>query len=86
MSDKLGVRVDKWLWSIRFVWNRDHDRLPCNQDMLKMMRGFVLKPSSEAKIGSILVIGKAGINFSLKVTELISTGFWLNWQGNAILI
>ncbi len=72
MSDKLGVRVDKWLWSIRFYKTRTMATDSCKSGYVKNDRGFVLKPSSEAKIGDILVIRKAGINFSLKVTELIS--------------
>lgn len=72
MSDMPGVRLDKWLWSIRFYKTRTLATNSCKSGFAKNDKGFVLKPSYETKVGDILVIRKAGINFSLKVTELIS--------------
>ncbi len=72
MNNMHGVRVDKWLWSIRFYKTRTLATDSCKSGYVKNNKGITLKPSAETKIGDVLVIRKAGINFSLQVNELIS--------------
>ena len=72
MSNMQGVRVDKWLWSIRFYKTRTMATDSCKSGHVKNDRDFVLKPSYDIKTGDVLTIRKAGINFKVQVNELIS--------------
>jgi ribosome-associated heat shock protein Hsp15 len=67
-----GVRIDKWLWSIRFYKTRTLSTESCRSGYVKNSRGIVLKASAETKPGETLNIRKAGITFSLRVDQLIS--------------
>jgi ribosome-associated heat shock protein Hsp15 len=66
-----GVRIDKWLWSIRMYKTRTISTDQCKSGNVKNQNGISLKPSTEVHSGDIITIRKSGINFKVQVVELI---------------
>jgi ribosome-associated heat shock protein Hsp15 len=67
-----SVRVDKWLWSIRFFKTRTIATNFCKAGNVKNLQGNVLKPSSLMRIGDTIEVKRSGIVFTLEVLELLS--------------
>ncbi|MEZ4907713.1 MAG: RNA-binding S4 domain-containing protein [Saprospiraceae bacterium] len=72
MADK-PVRIDKWLWSIRFFKTRTKATDACKSGVVKNVDGHILKPSYEIKIGDVINVKKSGIIFTIKVLKNISS-------------
>lgn len=67
-----SVRVDKWLWSIRFFKTRTIATNFCKAGNVKNDLGQVLKPSALVRAGDTVTIKRSGIIFTLQVVELLS--------------
>lgn len=64
------VRVDKWLWAIRFFKSRSQATEACKEGKITLDEQ-VLKPSHSVVIGDQLTVKKNGIFYSLEVVQLI---------------
>ncbi|MGE5354655.1 MAG: RNA-binding S4 domain-containing protein [Deltaproteobacteria bacterium] len=67
-----GVRIDKWLWSIRFFKTRTSATESCKSGNIRNSKGLTLKASAEIKQGDEIYIRKAGIVFIIRAEKLIS--------------
>lgn len=65
-----GVRVDKWLWSIRIFKSRTKSSDICKGGRVRINEKPA-KPSSEVHIGDEVKVKKEGINLTLTVLKLI---------------
>ena len=68
-----SVRVDKWLWNIRFYKTRTKATESCKSGNVKNALGQVVKPSLEVKENDVFNIKKSGIIFSVKVVKIIKS-------------
>lgn len=64
------VRVDKWLWAIRFYKTRSLATEACASGKVKIDNDSI-KPSRLIKCDEIIHIKKDHINYTIKVLELI---------------
>ncbi|RLD43044.1 MAG: RNA-binding S4 domain-containing protein [Bacteroidetes bacterium] len=65
----MGVRIDKWLWSVRIYKTRTLATQACKSGHISI-DGNSVKASREIKIGDIIVLRKDHLNMQLKVKEL----------------
>lgn len=65
----MGVRVDKWLWSVRIYKTRSLATEACKSGHVSI-NGQSLKASREIKIGDVIELRKDHLNLKLKVKEL----------------
>ena len=63
-----GVRVDKWLWSVRIFKSRTIASENCKTRV--RINGIKTKPSSLVKIGDVVEVSKNGYNFKFEVEKL----------------
>ena len=63
------MRVDKYLWCIRYFKTRSIATRDCKKGVVKM-NGESVKPSKEVYPGDTLVVRKDQINYSLLVLDL----------------
>jgi len=61
-----GVRIDKWLWSVRVFKTRNQATLACRSGKVRICDQPV-KPSREIKIGEIITISLDTLKRSVKV-------------------
>ncbi|MEO7176264.1 MAG: RNA-binding S4 domain-containing protein [Saprospiraceae bacterium] len=66
----MPVRVDKWLWCIRFYKSRTLATEACKSGRVKL-NAISVKPSFLLKGNETLQIGKNGFQFHIKVEQLI---------------
>lgn len=64
------VRVDKWLWAIRFFKSRSQATEACKEGKV-MLGEQAMKPSNPVVIGDQLTVKKNGIFYTLEVVQLI---------------
>ncbi len=64
------VRVDKWLWSVRFFKTRSISTTMCKNGKISLGER-VLKPSHLISEGDVLGVKKEGFNLQIKVIRLI---------------
>lgn len=64
------VRVDKWLWAIRFFKSRSQATEACKEGKVSIGEQ-VMKPSQTVVIGDQLTVKKNGIFYQLEVVQLI---------------
>jgi ribosome-associated heat shock protein Hsp15 len=64
-----GVRMDKWLWSVRIYKTRNQATLACKSGRVKIGDHSV-KPSREVKPGELITISLESIKKSVKVLAL----------------
>lgn len=65
-----GVRVDKWLWSIRMFKSRTLATEACKNGKV-YLGDTLLKPSHDIHIGELLFVHKDGFRLSIKVIDLL---------------
>lgn len=65
-----GVRVDKWLWSIRLFKSRTIATDACKAGKVKLAESY-LKPSHDIKVGDLLIVFKEGFRLQIKVKDLL---------------
>lgn len=65
-----GVRIDKWLWSVRIYKTRSQASEACKKGYVRIKETTV-KPSREIKVGEIIQVKKAPITKSFKVLALV---------------
>ena len=61
-----GVRIDKWLWSVRIFKTRNQATLACRSGRVKISDQPV-KPSREIKTGEVITINLDALKRSVKV-------------------
>ena len=67
---KAGVRIDKWLWAVRFYKTRSIASKACNAGKVKI-DGKSVKPSKTIEVGDLIQYGKNGLKYQAKVLQLI---------------
>jgi len=65
-----GVRIDKWLWSVRIFKTRNQATLACKSGKVKIS-DHAVKPSREVRTGEVISISMESIKKSVKVLELV---------------
>lgn len=65
------VRVDKWLWSVRWFKSRTLAATACKNKKVKI-NDIAAKPSSMVMVGDLVEVKKNGFTFTLKVVKLLS--------------
>ncbi len=60
------VRIDKWLWAVRFYKTRTQSAEACKGGKVKM-NGVNMKPSREVKVGDIIELHHNYIRRTVKV-------------------
>ena len=65
-----GVRIDKWLWSVRIYKTRSQASEACKKGYVRIKETSV-KPSRDVKVGEIIQVKKAPITKSFKVLALV---------------
>jgi ribosome-associated heat shock protein Hsp15 len=65
----MGVRIDKWLWSVRLYKTRSISTDACKSGRITI-DGKTVKASKEINIGDIIDIKKDNIQYKLKVLQL----------------
>ena len=61
-----GVRIDKWMWSVRIFKTRNQATLACRSGRIKISDQPV-KPSREIKTGEVITISLDALKRSVKV-------------------
>jgi ribosome-associated heat shock protein Hsp15 len=63
-----GVRIDKWLWSVRVFKTRNQATVACRTGKVRIGDQPV-KPSREIKAGEVITISLDSVKRSVKVLE-----------------
>jgi len=63
------VRLDKWLWAVRFYKTRNLAAEACNKGRI-IINGIEAKPSRDIKPGDTVFIRKLPVVYTIKVKEL----------------
>lgn len=64
----MSVRIDKYLWCVRFYKTRSMATDACKSGKV-IVDGAAAKPSKEIKTGDIISVKKEHINYTLKVKD-----------------
>jgi ribosome-associated heat shock protein Hsp15 len=64
-----GVRIDKWLWSVRIYKTRNQATLACKSGRVKI-GDHAVKASREVKPGEVITISLESLKKSVKVLDL----------------
>ena len=67
-----GVRIDKYLWSVRIYKTRSDAADACKLNRV-LVGGAYCKPSYEVKIGDILSIKKTPVTYTFRVLEFVTS-------------
>jgi ribosome-associated heat shock protein Hsp15 len=70
MSDTQKIRIDKWLWSVRFYKTRTLATEACSAGKIKIENENV-KPAYMLKVGQIMQINRQGEKLTIKSIKLI---------------
>lgn len=65
-----GVRIDKWLWSVRIFKSRSLATDHCKRGRV-LIGDEAVKPSRNVRIGDIIMVRKPPVTFTYLVTGLI---------------
>jgi len=69
MSDRSGVRIDKWLWSARFFKTRGLAARACELGRVQL-NGRPVKAARDVRIGDMLRVTNQGGDFELEILLL----------------
>ena len=67
---KNKVRIDKFLWCIRFYKSRTLSKLACNKSKIKI-NGNAIKSSYLVNIGDVITIKKKVITITIKILNTL---------------
>lgn len=67
----MGVRIDKYIWSVRLVKTRSKATELVKKGNVKL-DGENVKPAKEVQLGSIIQISKANALFEYRILNLLS--------------
>ncbi|MCB0704238.1 MAG: RNA-binding S4 domain-containing protein [Saprospiraceae bacterium] len=65
-----GVRIDKWLWSVRIYKSRTISTDACKSGRIRI-KDVTAKPSTLVEEGQIVHVRKDGFNLEFKILKLI---------------
>ncbi|SHG39706.1 RNA-binding S4 domain-containing protein [Winogradskyella jejuensis] len=63
------MRIDKYLWSVRYYKTRNQASVACKKGQVKV-NDSVVKPSREVYIGDVILLRKNQINYKLRVNDI----------------
>lgn len=66
MDDKLNVRIDKWLWTVRLFKTRSMATDACNAGKVKL-NGTNIKPSRDVRVNEVYEVHIGSLNKTLRV-------------------
>ncbi|MDO9633792.1 MAG: RNA-binding S4 domain-containing protein [Paludibacter sp.] len=66
---KTEVRIDKWLWAVRLFKTRSIAAEACKKGKV-LIKGIVVKPSRNIKIGDVVCVKRNPVLFSFEVLAL----------------
>ncbi|MCX6245597.1 MAG: RNA-binding S4 domain-containing protein [Bacteroidetes bacterium] len=64
-----GVRIDKWLWSVRIFKTRNQATQACKAGKVKIS-DHAVKPSREIRIGEVITVSLESLKKSVKILAL----------------
>lgn len=64
------ARIDKWLWAARIYKTRTLAAAACKKGQVSM-KGALLKPSRNVKVGDIIEVRKPPITYSFRILQAI---------------
>ena len=67
---KNKVRIDKFLWCVRFYKSRTLSKIACNKSKIKI-DGNAIKSSYLVNVGDILTIKKKAITITIKILNVL---------------
>lgn len=67
----MGVRIDKWLWSMRLYKTRSIATDACKNNRV-IINGTPAKPSRDVAVGDVIDVRKPPVTYTHKVKELIA--------------
>jgi ribosome-associated heat shock protein Hsp15 len=65
-----GVRIDKWLWSVRLFKTRNQASEACRSGRIRLA-GQIIKPSRELKPGDVITISHQALTRTVQVIQLL---------------
>ncbi len=66
-----GVRIDKWLWSVRVYKTRSQATDACRKGRVKI-RDQEVKPGKNIQVGDVVTVHKDNIHYVFRIKGLIS--------------
>ena len=70
MENETGVRIDKWLWSVRLYKTRSLATEACKKGRV-LIENFQVKPSRLIKEGEVVIIRKLPAIYTFKIVKAI---------------
>ncbi len=67
-----GVRVDKWLWSVRVFKTRSLATDACKKHRVTI-NGSLAKPAREIRIGDVIAVRKPPVEYQFRVLALLNS-------------
>jgi len=71
MLEDPNVRVDKWLWAVRVFKTRSLASEACKKGRVRV-NDQDIKPSRTLKVGDVVSVRRAPVNYSYKVLGLLA--------------
>lgn len=66
-----GVRIDKWLWSVRLFKTRSDAAEACKSNRV-LVNGVTVKPAREVRVGEVVSVKKIPVVYSFRILELVA--------------
>lgn len=66
-----GVRIDKWLWSVRLFKTRSDAAEACKGNRV-LVNGATVKPSREVRAGEVVSVRKMPVVYSFRILEPVA--------------
>ena len=67
----MGVRIDKYLWSVRLFKTRS-DAADAVKNNRVLINGNTAKPSRDVAIGDVISVKRPRVTYSYKIIELVA--------------